>query len=215
MEVFVSHATEDRSLAARFAGLLHEGLGLAGSDVFLSSRAGDIPNGKYFTEHILTTLSRADLVVALLSRVYMTRPFCQNEAGAALVGQINGDKELRAFVLPPFRFDEMAGALVGVQSGSIVDASDLDVFRTSILPRLTSAPHESAWRVHRDAFLHDAVLEVAQLRAEDYLSRIEIRDVHIERSAAAHIKFKSKFSVGEDTACWARVRQGSAALSGF
>jgi hypothetical protein len=203
--------------------LLQDGLGITDPNVFLSSRAGDIPNGQYFADHILTVLGQSDVAVALVSRTYLTRSFCQAEAGAALVGQTKNEISLRVFIVPPLRHEEVRGPLHGVQAAVISEADGLDAFRKSIVADLGSPPGEATWRQHRDKFISLAKIELDRLEAEDRFARISIHDVHIDRTTSPKIAYTSKLRVvlwnGSDTpivvgpAHWITTAMGSIAFS--
>src|ERR1700722_13345570 len=125
MKIFISHAAVDHELAVALSDLLDLGAGFSHDDVFCSSAKGSIPNGKYFVDHILQKLNEAELIVALLSKSYFKSKFCLAEAGAALTRQRAGNAQFYSFVVPPVAFSELEGALYGIQSGSLLDRSEL------------------------------------------------------------------------------------------
>src|SRR5262245_23556232 len=100
MRVFVSHSVADVELATAFVKLLQNGTGLRQPQIFFSSRRGDIQNGTFFVDQILLHLSKANLIVALVSRSYVQSHFCQSEVGAALVRQRQRKARFNSFVIP-------------------------------------------------------------------------------------------------------------------
>src|ERR1039458_2333317 len=81
--VFISHASTDKSLVDSFVQLLEGGVGVRHSQIFCSSVEGHgIPPGKDFKAYIKEKLSEAELVFALISKNFYASAFCMCELGA-------------------------------------------------------------------------------------------------------------------------------------
>jgi hypothetical protein len=195
MKLFLSHAYLNKGLAEQFLLLVQDGLGFAPSDTFFSSREGDIPNGSFFVERILTNLSEANAIVSLVSQAYNSSKFCLAELGAGLTLQMKGNAAFKSFFVPPFKYSDQDAALLGVQSGTVNEATSLNTFRTEIGKLGHSLPGEPVWETARTMFLASAEIQVGQLVASDKLSRIEILDVDLDRTDLPKIKYKNKLLV--------------------
>ena len=79
--LFLSHAADDATLANYLADALRRGL--TGLNVFVASRAGDIPTGEEWLAKIRAELKRADAYLVLLTPASITRRWLWYETGAA------------------------------------------------------------------------------------------------------------------------------------
>ncbi len=79
--LFLSHAADDATLANYLADALRKGL--HGLNVFVASRAGDIPTGEEWLAKIRSELRRADAYLVLLTPASITRKWLWYETGAA------------------------------------------------------------------------------------------------------------------------------------
>lgn len=79
--LFLSHAADDATLANYLADALRKGL--PGLNVFVASRAGDIPTGEEWLAKIRSELKRADAYLVLLTPASITRKWLWYETGAA------------------------------------------------------------------------------------------------------------------------------------
>ena len=84
-KVFLSHSSDDRLVAE----YLRERLiaSIAGVEVFLASRPGDIPVGADWLATIKEELSSCDAYLVLLTPASVSRPWVQFETGAAWMSQ--------------------------------------------------------------------------------------------------------------------------------
>ena len=81
-KVFISHATDDKSLADALSDLIEAGIGLTHNQVFCTSIAGQgIPAGQDFKHHIHNELANSLVVIALLTPNYYASAFCLCELG--------------------------------------------------------------------------------------------------------------------------------------
>jgi hypothetical protein len=209
MKIFISHAALDHELAVALSDLLDLGAGVSHDDVFCSSAKGSIPNGTHFVDHILQKLNEADLIVALLSKSYFKSKFCLAEAGAALTRQRAGNAKFYSFVVPPVAFSELEGALYGIQSGSLLDRSELGGLREIVTENVTSRPKDPTWDEKRDAFLKVASATVIRYETEDLASRIVVQNLISERSENATYKFKLRIVLRNDARESCEVRNST------
>lgn len=83
-KVFVSHAAADSSLVDEFVSrILDNGCGLDETQIFYSSgRDTGVPSGYNLLSYVQQEVSGADLVIAIVSPMFQTRPVCLAELGA-------------------------------------------------------------------------------------------------------------------------------------
>lgn len=84
-KVFVSHAHADKELVEEFRDdILGTGCGLNAADVFVSSiPASGVPSGEDLLSFVRERVEATDLVIAIVTPTYQTRPVCLAEMGAA------------------------------------------------------------------------------------------------------------------------------------
>lgn len=84
-KVFVSHAHADKDLVEEFRDdILGTGCGLNAADVFVSSiPASGVPSGEDLLSFVRERVEATDLVIAIVTPTYQTRPVCLAEMGAA------------------------------------------------------------------------------------------------------------------------------------
>ena len=178
MKLFISHADADKVLATKFVDFLRLGAGIPLRDIFYSSEKGAIRNGDFFVANIIDQLNAADIVIALLSKPYFASHFCLAEAGAALARQKAGACSFFSFVVPPAKFSDLDGMLLGVQSGSIVDlpihGEMKDRIQTGI-PK-DDLPRSSVWDDKRNDFHAFAQEVVSRYETIAALSLITINN---------------------------------------
>ena len=132
-EIFISHATDDKPLAELFVALLREGIGVPGKAIFCSSVKGHgIPFGEDFNEYLKQQIQQPELVFLLMTPVYIERPFCLMELGAAWA------KSLKSIpvIAPPVGFDFVAKTLGLKQGWNITDESGLIDLRQMVREKI-------------------------------------------------------------------------------
>lgn len=196
MKIFISHAAVDHELSVALSDLLVLGAGISQDDIFCSSAKGSIPNGSYFVDQILQKLNEADLIIALLSKSYFKSSFCLAEAGAALARQRARNAGFYSFVVPPVAFSALEGALYGIQSGSILERSELGGLREIVTENLNGRrPKDPIWDQKRDAFLKAASATVTRYDTEDLAARIALQNLISERSENVEVQYKFKLRI--------------------
>lgn len=83
--VFISHASLDTDFVDPFVDtVVRLGCGLDPSEIFYSSgQDTGVPSGKDLMAHVREQVESTDLVVAVITPTYLTRPVCIAEMGAA------------------------------------------------------------------------------------------------------------------------------------
>lgn len=149
-KVFVSHAAKDEALANEFVDLLDTGTTLNQEDIFCSSVKGmDIPNYTEFVKHIKTELEAAELVIVILSPNFIESAFCNCELGATWFS----DRHCFVLGVPPLKFEDIKGIMVGKQVGMINDSSALDDLKDYLKVSLSDGGATSRWNEKKEKFL--------------------------------------------------------------
>jgi hypothetical protein len=192
MKVFVSHAVADRDIVLPFTKLVRATLGVEDGDrdVFCSSLAGSIENGKDFVKEILRRLSSADITIAILSQRYFLSNFCLAELGAAIVKQLDGSAKFFSLIIPPTDFGDLGGVLAGLQSGMINEDAPIDELLRLLAP-VGDLPTDLS--VSRAKFLEQIAPIVDRLAASELLKNLVVKDVYHEPDQ--HANYKSKLRV--------------------
>lgn len=149
-KVFVSHAAKDEALANEFVDLLDTGTTLSQEDIFCSSVKGmDIPNYTEFVKHIKTELEAAELVIVILSPNFTESAFCNCELGATWFS----DRHCFVLGVPPLKFEDIKGIMVGKQVGMINDTSALDDLKDYLKASVSDGGATSRWNEKKKKFL--------------------------------------------------------------
>ena len=114
MLVFISYVTSQKGIGARARNVVRS----LGFETFMAHE--DIDVSRAWQREILRHLTEADAFIAILSREYLERPFCMQEAGIAMYL-----RETRGIPVIPLSIDETVspGFMSEVQSVRIDPAS--------------------------------------------------------------------------------------------
>ena len=128
-KIFVSHSSKDVKVVEEFVDLL-ETIGLDSNQIFCSSLPGyGIPLGENFIECLKSELSDSNtMVVFMLSENFYKSPVCMCEMGATWIQS----KEHIPVLIPPFKFEEIAGTLKLTQGFMINDSMKWNEFKDKI-----------------------------------------------------------------------------------
>ncbi|MFJ8539198.1 toll/interleukin-1 receptor domain-containing protein [Streptomyces sp. NPDC093591] len=120
--IFISHAFKDKDLASTLKNILVLG-GVPNDRIFFSSeRSTGIPAGKGVLEHLQTTLSSSSLVIEVITRDFLTRPYCLMELGGAwALG-----KRTFPLVVPPLTISEAVHAIGSVHMRVLGSEAEMD-----------------------------------------------------------------------------------------
>lgn len=121
--VFVSHASADGKYVKMFVeDILLRGAELRSADVFYSSAADmGVKSGEHLMERVRTETGRSELIVAMVTPMYQTRPVCVAELGAAWARGV-----LFPVLAPGMNRSELEGVLPGLLIKPADDEGVLD-----------------------------------------------------------------------------------------
>lgn len=140
-KVFVSHATADTAYVEALVDTVLLECGLSRPDIFVSSIPGmDIAAGSDLMAEVRKEVSEATLVIAVITRTYMTRPICVAELGAAwgVAGK------LIPVLAPGLDRADLEGVLAGLKIDYLNDEATLDAVQQGIKDLTGAEPHQSA-----------------------------------------------------------------------
>lgn len=151
-KVFISHSVRDKELADLIQTLIETGIGIPHNEVFCTSIEGlGIPEGTQdFKEKIRAELEGCDTVVALISPNYYASPFCMCELGAVWMLA----KNFFPILVPPIDFEDLRGALAGVQCLKLEEHSTASALYTRLSKLAANPVPLQRWDVKKEAFYH-------------------------------------------------------------
>lgn len=166
--VFISHAHEDRDLAAALAKLLEAALELDPADITCTSDADyGLEHGGELREQISGRLSSARALFLLATPNSRGREWVQYECGA-IADEVR-DRELQFYIVTPIRArDEVVPApYAGHVIVTLCDAEDVYAFVKELRPRfgLSGRPIETFIAPMLDLIDRSARVELAHQRA--------------------------------------------------
>ena len=147
-KIFISHSSKDVKVVEEFVDLL-ETIGLDSNQIFCSSLSGyGIPLGENFIECLKSELSDSNtMVVFMLSENFYKSPVSMCEMGATWIQS----KEHIPVLIPPFKFEDIAGTLKLTQGFMINDSMKWNEFKDNILQTFGLEDlSDSVWERKRD-----------------------------------------------------------------
>jgi hypothetical protein len=175
--------------------LIRLGCEVPRDDIFFSS-GGDIPNGQFFVQRILTSLNESALVIAILSHSYMERSFCLGEIGAAQLRRIAQTGDLYTLLVPPATYNDLEAVLHRTQPGQILDPQIIDRLLDRVASGLSRTPDAAARGVERDKFLSRAEPLVGAHEAQELINKkIRLMDLVFDRAMQVGVNYKMKLRV--------------------
>ena len=195
MKIFISHASVDTELVKAFVQLLKLGIGVPTQDIFFSSAQGNIPNGEFFVQKILTELGNSNLCISIISKQYLKSQFCLEELGAAQVRNIGRIADFFTLIVPPADFPDLSAVLLGTQSGRILESGTLDDLHDHIKNKIGQHASTATWNEERNKFLEKAGRLVSVGKAKDLLAKLVLTDLFFDRQETANITYKLKLRV--------------------
>ena len=147
-KVFISHSSKDVKVVEEFVDLL-ETIGLDSNQIFCSSLSGyGIPLGENFIECLKSELSDLNtMVIFMLSENFYKSPVSMCEMGATWIQS----KEHIPVLIPPFKFEDIAGTLKLTQGFMINDSMKWNEFKDKILQTFGLEDlSDSVWERKRD-----------------------------------------------------------------
>src|SRR4051794_12504579 len=149
--LFVSHATADKPLVDTFVDTVVKlGCGVSAESIFYSS-GGDtgVPSGVDLNTYVRDEVSEADLVLAIITPVFQTRPFCVAELGAAW----SRAGQLFPVALPGMARGELDGVMSGMTIRYLNDPVALDELHDRIVELSATKTATRTWGLYRDRWL--------------------------------------------------------------
>lgn len=147
-KIFISHSSKDVKVVEEFVDLL-ETIGLDSNQIFCSSLSGyGIPLGENFIECLKSELSDSNtMVVFMLSENFYKSPVSMCEMGATWIQS----KEHIPVLIPPFKFEDIAGTLKLTQGFMINDSMKWNEFKDKIIQTFGLEDlSDSVWERKRD-----------------------------------------------------------------
>jgi hypothetical protein len=207
--VFVSHAAADLTLVDEFVDqVLRIGCGLTPDTLFYSSaRDTGVPSGEDLLHHVRTQLDAGDLVVALVTPTFPTRPVCVAELGAAWARAGQLFPLLSRNVARP----DLDGVMVGLAAHYLDDGDALDELHDRVkeatgvaVQTTTWGPAKQKWLARVEALTEGLSIpevtppeEVAKLRQELADVRTALGESESER--AEQVKLIADLKAAKDT----------------
>lgn len=147
-KIFISHSSKDVKVVEEFVDLL-ETIGLDSNQIFCSSLSGyGIPLGENFIQCLKSELSDSNtMVVFMLSENFYKSPVSMCEMGATWIQS----KEHIPVLIPPFKFEDIAGTLKLTQGFMINDSMKWNEFKDKIIQTFGLEDlSDSVWERKRD-----------------------------------------------------------------
>ncbi len=82
INVFISHSTLDKNIAAAVEAYLYEALRIDLQNIFRCTRKNNIPNGEPFHDFILGAIKESDIAIFLITPNSVSSRYCYYEMGA-------------------------------------------------------------------------------------------------------------------------------------
>lgn len=134
-DIFLSHASADKSLALALVEFMKEGIGVPEKSIFCTSIKGhDIPLGADFNDYMKKKIQKPAMVLVLMTEAYFERPFCLMELGAAWAQS----SDALAIVVPPISFSHVTSTLGLKQAWAITDEHGLIDFKDRLKAAVTT-----------------------------------------------------------------------------
>ena len=159
--VFVSHAFADKPLVDEFVDTIVKlGCGLKPDDIFYSSGEDTgIPSGYDLLSHVRSKVGKAELVIAIVSPAFQTRPVCIAELGAAWSNVDN----LFPLAVPGMERTDMEGVLQGMLVRYLDDSAALDELHDRVGDAMGRRPNATTWGKYKAKWLASAARLVKAL----------------------------------------------------
>lgn len=176
-KIFISHANADLQFAEQFVSdVIQLGCGVQPDDLFYSSGADTgIPDGADLMAHVREEVGAATLVVALITPMYLSRPVCMAELGAAWGVATAG--KLFPLLAPGMKRKDLDGILPSLLIRYINDRDALDALHDRVGEVMGTASKAATWGRHVIKWLaavdeRSATLERPQVASIDEMESL-------------------------------------------
>ena len=183
--VFVSHAFHDQPVVDEFVDVVVRlGCGVSPDEIFYSSGEDTgVPSGSDLLSHVRTKVGEANLVVAVVSPAFQSRPVCVAELGAAWSRVDN----LFPLAMPGMKRTDLEGVLEGMAVRYLDDGAALDEFHDRVRDDLGARVKGATWGRYKAKWLANVARLVAALPETKSISLAELdglkRDLEGARAA--------------------------------
>ena len=178
-EIFISHASKDKSLVTLFVDrILRLGLEVKTDSIFCTSLEGmDIKNGTDFRSQIQDALQTARLIILIVTPNYKASEVCQNEMGATWAS----GKRVVPLIVEPINYKSVGVLMEPLQIPKISDATAFSKLKDDITQELgITSTKTDMWDTAKAGFLKELPATVAELAFPKNLSEKEITDIITE-----------------------------------
>jgi len=181
-KIFVSHASADKDFVDAFVDrILILGCGLKAQDIFYSSRVSTgVASGQDLLSTVRQAVKDAELVVAIISPTYLTRPVCVAEMGAAWANV----GKLFPVLTPGLSRDDLEGILTSQLIRSCDDSDLLDELYDTIGEVVGQRRYVSNWSTHKLQWQDLAQEKTSLLGVPDRLTASQARKLRGEKEDA-------------------------------
>lgn len=151
-QIFISHSSQDKSLADELVDLMHSGMQVPKNLVYQSSHPGrGTPPGKDFISQVRKNLRSAKIVILILTPNFFSSAYCVGEMGVAW--WLSSRKDVFPFILPYMKASEVTGLLKTADMGSIDSADRLNQLYDRVAEKLDLSKVVTDWDQARAKFL--------------------------------------------------------------
>jgi hypothetical protein len=167
-KIFVSHASADSALVDEFVSrILDNGCGLSEEQIFYSSsRDMGVPSGYNLLSYVQQEVGDADLVIAIISPMFQSRPVCVAELGAAWSRTGN----LFPIAVPGMPRTDMEGVMEGVTVYHLDDREALDELAGRVAEATNVTRSALSWNKAKERWLAEVGSLAAALKIPDEIS---------------------------------------------
>lgn len=171
--VFVSHAGADSGFVDKFVErILTLGLHLTNNQIFYSSDRGKgVPSGQSLLAYVRGKVSDADLVIAVVSPMFQTRPVCVAELGAAWSRA--GEGKFFPVAVPGMARTDMEGVLEGVLVLHLDDEELLDELAKAVCQALDIELDPGDWTKYKAIWLAEVTGLLDSVATPEVVTREE------------------------------------------
>ena len=178
-EIFISHASKDKSLVKLFVEqILRLGLEVKTDHIFCTSLEGmDIKNGTDFRNQIQGALQSAKVIILIITPNYKASEVCQNEMGAAWAS----GKKVIPLIVEPINYKSVGVLMEPLQIPRISDATALSKLKDDITQELgITSTKTDLWDTAKAGFLSELAVKLADIKFPKSLSEKEIEQIMLE-----------------------------------
>lgn len=150
MNIFISHNSADKELAAELVKLIQFGMGIEKSNIFCSSVDGtQVPIGSDFQAYIKSKLKDSKLVLlALITKNYYHSTFSMYELGAAWA-----NSTLIIPILVGVEYSDLRYFLVDIIAVKANNPRDINRLKDTLSQNISTVTNTNSWEEQRDLFI--------------------------------------------------------------